>query len=546
MRAFRLKSSVPAKNDASWTQWHKRYGHVSMKATKAIARATNVDCEAADRLQKYETQELCESCVSGKITRMPSRVPMTRVTTPGQCWHIDLASASHVTTLGGHTNVMVSTCEASGFTQIDHMTSRAELPNKLEFRIKHWKNQGYKTAFIRSDNELVQGRKCQQLFQEHGILVTPSAPYNPQQNGIAERKNRTLFSKVRTVLIDAGLPQEFWGEAIYYVNYIENLIPGKDGKSPYEKWYGHKPQPTYLKPFGCWCYSFDTSPNKKKLDNKAIKCRFLGHDGKSIYRVWDIKGQRVTRTAHVIFDEKAVMLLMDNNEPLIEGDSDDDNIADLLNQLQMDQSGNSNQVSEGVSGSNRRGVEGVPDTENINNSGNGAATSPPSDQSTTGLNDDVSRGQNSNEQESDDLPDSNENESNYQTASNSRAESELPTGRNQTSQDGSTRQITTVTPSAVINKLSARNNKSQKIVPESSRRSARDKPRIDYSQTNKRGIKTTDNPDGFRAMLTRVVDGTKERPCPTSIDEALRGPDSEQWLAAAEEELANHKKQITW
>ena len=189
---------------------------------------------------------------------------------------------------------------------------------------------------------------------------------------------------------------------------------------------------------------------------------------------------------------------MDNNEPLTEGDSDDDNIADLLNQLQMDQSGNSNQVSEGVSGSNRQDVEGVPDTDNINNSGNGAATSPPSDQSATGLNDDVSRGQNSNEQESDDLPDSNENESNYQTASNSRAESELPTGRNQTSQDGSTRQITTVTPSAVINKPSTRNKKSQQIVP----RSGRDKPRIDYSQTNKRGMKSTDNPDGFRAMLT--------------------------------------------
>jgi len=132
-----------------------------MKAIKAIARATNIDYKAADRLQKYETQELCESCVSGKITRMPSRVPMTRVTTPSQCWHIDLASASHVTTLRGHTNVMVSTCKVSGFTQIDYMTSRAELPNKLEFRIKHWKNQGYKTAFIRSDNELVQGRKCQ-------------------------------------------------------------------------------------------------------------------------------------------------------------------------------------------------------------------------------------------------------------------------------------------------------------------------------------------------------------------------------------------------
>jgi len=176
---------------------------------------------------------------------------MHRVTTIGQCWHIDLASASNVTTLGGHTNVIVSTCEASGFSQIDHMSSRGELPQKLEFRIKHWKNQGYNTAFIRSDNELIQSYKCKDLYKKYGIYLTPSAPYNPHQNGIAERKNRTLFSKVRTVLIDAGLPQKFWGEAIVYVNYIENLIPGQDGKSPFKRWNGYKPQSTYLKPFGC-------------------------------------------------------------------------------------------------------------------------------------------------------------------------------------------------------------------------------------------------------------------------------------------------------
>jgi len=87
-----------------------------MEAIKAIARTTNVDCKAADRLQKYEKQELYESCVLGKITRMPLRTPMPRVTIPSQCWHIDLASASHVTTLGGYTNVMVSICEATGFT----------------------------------------------------------------------------------------------------------------------------------------------------------------------------------------------------------------------------------------------------------------------------------------------------------------------------------------------------------------------------------------------------------------------------------------------
>ena len=47
----------------------------------------------------------------------------------------------------------------------------------------------------------------------------------------------------------------------------------------------------------------------KKLDNKAIKCRFLAHEGKLIFRVWDIKGERVFRSAHVVFDEKASIAL---------------------------------------------------------------------------------------------------------------------------------------------------------------------------------------------------------------------------------------------
>ena len=72
-RALRLKSSAPTKNDASWTTWHKRFGHISMANTKAIARNTGIDCKAADGLQKYKRDEPCEDCISGKITRMPSR-----------------------------------------------------------------------------------------------------------------------------------------------------------------------------------------------------------------------------------------------------------------------------------------------------------------------------------------------------------------------------------------------------------------------------------------------------------------------------------------
>jgi len=59
-------------------------------------------------------------------------------------------------------------------------------------------------------------------------------------------------------------------------------------------------------------------------------------------------------------------------------------------------------------------------------------------------------------------------------------------------------------------------------------------------------MKSTNNPDGFRAMLTRVVAGSKDRPYPISIDEVLRGPDSDKWLATTEEELAYYTTQQTW
>jgi len=84
----------------------------------------------------------------------------------------------------------------------------------------------------------------------------------------------------------------------------------------------------------------------------------------------------------VVFDEKAAMPSIDDNELPIKGDSDDDNIADLLSQLQTDQSDDGNQVSEGATTPNRQGVEGVSDnsenTDNTSNTGNGSATTFPS------------------------------------------------------------------------------------------------------------------------------------------------------------------------
>ena len=156
---------------------------------------------------KSEPHELCESCVSGKLTKMSSRIPQERTTKRGHAWHIDLGSASHTTTIGGNTNTMTATDEATGYGFLYYMASRDELPQKLEQHLRMIKAHGFTVAYIRSDNELTNNKSCQQIYRNWEIIRSPSAPYNPHQNGIAERRFRTLFQQIRAILIDSGLPQ---------------------------------------------------------------------------------------------------------------------------------------------------------------------------------------------------------------------------------------------------------------------------------------------------------------------------------------------------
>ncbi len=104
-------------------------------------------------------------------------------------------------------------------------------------------------------------------------------PDTPQQNGVAERMNRTLLDKVRAMLVDAGLPETYWYDALKYAAFIHNLSPTRalENMTPAEAWSGNKPDVSHLRVFGS--HVFVHLPDKvwSKLGAKSLICMFLGN-----------------------------------------------------------------------------------------------------------------------------------------------------------------------------------------------------------------------------------------------------------------------------
>lgn len=138
-----------------------------------------------------------------------------------------------------------------------------------------------KVKVFRSDNgtEFVN-RQMAQLFSEQGIHHQRSCPYSPQQNGVVERKHRTLLNSARALMFHSGLPLKFWPYSLLTATWILNRIPSEvlDWLSPCEVLFKKEPDFSMLRPFGCLAYAMNLSPYRGKFDTRSIKCIFLGYN----------------------------------------------------------------------------------------------------------------------------------------------------------------------------------------------------------------------------------------------------------------------------
>jgi hypothetical protein len=160
---------------------------------------------------------------------------------------------------------------------------------------------------IRSDNgSEFKNLQVEEYLEEEGIKHEFSAPYTPQQNGVVERKNRTLIDMARMMLGEFKTPERFWSEAVntacHAINrvYLHRLLK----KTSYELLTGNKPNVSYFRVFGSKCYILVKKGRNSKFSPKAVEGFLLGYDSNTkAYRVFNKSSGLVEVSSDVVFDE---------------------------------------------------------------------------------------------------------------------------------------------------------------------------------------------------------------------------------------------------
>ncbi|GKB73842.1 putative ribonuclease H-like domain-containing protein, partial [Tanacetum coccineum] len=293
--------------------WHRRLGHVNFKNINKLVKENLVRDLP---LKRFENDQTCVACLKGKQHRASCKTKaFSPITKPLFMLHMDLFGPTFVSSLMHKKYCLVVTDDYSRFSWVFFLRSKDETSEILKNFIKEIENLvDKKVKIIRSDNGTeFKNHVMDEFCREKGIKREYSVARTPQQNGVAERKNRTLIEAARTMLADSKLPTTFWAEAVSTACYVQNrvLVVKPHNKTPYELFRGIKPAIGFMKPFGCHVTILNTLDKLGKFDGKSDEGFFVGYSLSSkAFRVYNIRTRKVQENLHVGFLE---------NKPMLEG-----------------------------------------------------------------------------------------------------------------------------------------------------------------------------------------------------------------------------------
>ncbi|XP_019255014.1 PREDICTED: uncharacterized protein LOC109233584 [Nicotiana attenuata] len=159
---------------------------------------------------------------------------------------------------------------------------------------------------IRTDNGLeFVNSDMRQFLKSQRIIHLTTSVYNPQQNGVLERRHRYILEVARALRFQAAIPLRFWGDCVLTAMHIINRIPSTvlKGKSPYEMLFNTPPSLEHLKVFKCLCYAVNVR-RQDKFSARALPAIFMGYSPTKRYKLYDLYSKQFLVSRDVIFKEQ--------------------------------------------------------------------------------------------------------------------------------------------------------------------------------------------------------------------------------------------------
>ncbi|KAJ9547298.1 hypothetical protein OSB04_019841 [Centaurea solstitialis] len=274
--------------------WHRRLSHLNFKGLNKLVIG-NLAIGIPDL--RFQQDHLCSACQLGKIKRVSHKSKLEHGTEkPLQLIHMDLCGPMRVQSINGKKYVLVMVDDYSRYTWVKFLRSKDEAPEIIISVLKEVQvNLQSQVQKIRSDHGTEFKNKVLGGYLESvGIKHTFAAVRTPQQNGVVERRNRTLVEAARTMLAYSKLPMFLWAEAVDTACYTQNrsIVNNR-------------------------CFVLNDREDRHKLQAKSDEAIFIGYSKYSIaYRVYNKRTKMVMESSNVKFDPYAEMASEhDSSEP---------------------------------------------------------------------------------------------------------------------------------------------------------------------------------------------------------------------------------------
>ena len=320
--------------------WHERLAHVH---PKSIVKMVNHGVVSGVTISDKQCADNCEGCIYGKSTRtvIPKKSD-TRAEAILDLVHSDVSGPVEIPSLGGSRYFITFIDDHSNWTTVYPMRRKSEslkmfkrfhkyaetqTGHKIKLlNVRKFKSDGpgsskdVQLRAIRTDNggEYISNN-FKSYLESHGIHHQLTVAYTPQQNGVAERMNRTLMDLVRCMLHSKSVPKTFWAEALSTAVYVRNRVVSRSlpsNTTPHHIWMGEAPDLKNVRVFGSKCWFVLPKKDVKKLDCRAREGMFVGYSENSKgYKIWDATRKSMVVSRDVRFDEV--------------GDSDNDKNRDV-------------------------------------------------------------------------------------------------------------------------------------------------------------------------------------------------------------------------